>query len=70
MEIQAMNESELYCALKRLMGYVQNGSSTSVTIFQDDATMDYFVKVGDKCYYGESLPEAIEKANKDNPEDS
>ena len=48
--------------LKELMGYVQNGSDETVSLFQDDATMDYMLRVGKKTYWGLSLENVIEKA--------
>ncbi len=37
--------------LRRLMGYVENGTSQTVKIFQDDATKEFFVTNGkDKEY--------------------
>ena len=50
--------------LKELMGYVQNGSDETVYLFQDDATMDYILRVGKKTYWGFSLENVIEKAFK------
>lgn len=70
--------SFLYKGLRRLMGYVENGSSTSVKLSQDDATRDFFVTVGSDVprvrrqapyWFGSSLDQALEKAIKDNPED-
>ncbi len=48
--------------LRELMGYVQNGSETKVSLFQDDATMDFMLRVGKKTYWGLSLENVIEKA--------
>ena len=50
--------------LKELMGYVQNGSDETVYLFQDDATMDYILRVGKKTYWGFSLENVIENAFK------
>jgi hypothetical protein len=49
--------------LRDLCGYVENGGSTTVRIFQDDATKSWHVYVGDKGYYGVSLNEAIRAAH-------
>lgn len=50
-------------SLRKLMGYVQNGSNETVSLFQDDATMDYMLRVGKKTYWwGLSLENVIEKA--------
>ena len=35
-------------SLRKLMGYVQNGSDETVSLFQDDATMDFVLRVGNK----------------------
>jgi len=48
--------------LRELMGYVQDGSDTTVSLFQDDATMDFMLRVGKKTYWGLSLENVIEKA--------
>ena len=48
--------------LRELMGYVQNGSDETVSLFQDDATMDYMLRVGKKTYWGNSLESVIIKA--------
>ncbi len=65
-----MSKEEMYNAVRMLMGYVQNGSARSVTLFQDDATNTYHVKLSkDKSYWGDSMAEALTKAVKDNPED-
>lgn len=53
--------------LRELMGYVQNGSHTKITISQDDATGSYIVRVGNyginqQYYIADSLEEAFEKA--------
>ena len=49
-------------SLRELMGYVQNGSDTTVSLFQDDATMDYMLRVGKKTYWGFSLENVIDRA--------
>lgn len=60
-------KAELFDKLKSMMGYVQNGSDTSVCIYQDDATYTYHCKVGKNSYWGNSLKEAINKAYESNP---
>ena len=49
-------------SLRELIGYAQNGSDETVSLFQDDATMDYMLRVGKKTYWGLSLENVIEKA--------
>jgi hypothetical protein len=46
-------------ALRKCLGYVENGTATSVTISQDDATKTYCVYVGKNKYHGDTLTEAL-----------
>lgn len=39
-------KAELFDMIRNLMGYVENGTDTSVTIFQDDATRWFTVAIG------------------------
>lgn len=64
--------------LERLMGYVQNGTDGVISMFQDDATMDFIVsrrKSGrDDSYYdwvvsGASLTATIDKAYNEHKDD-
>lgn len=55
--------------LRKLCGYVENGSDTVVKIFQDDATRDWVVKVGPKSYYAVDLGTALDKAIEDIKDD-
>lgn len=62
--------AEAFETLVKACGYVANGTSTSVTIFQDDATKDWFVRVGKKDYYvGSNIFEAVEELAKNLKED-
>ena len=68
---QMQKKAELFDQLRSLMGYVQNGSDGIITLFQDDATMDYFIKhhaLGRKEHdwmeSAASLESAIQKAFK------
>lgn len=48
-----------------LCGYIENGGGESVTIYQDDATRDWSVRVGPAgglCYHGGTLREAFDLA--------
>lgn len=47
--------------LRELMGYVQNGSDETVSLFQD-APMDFILRVGKKTYRAHSLEQVINKA--------
>ena len=49
-------------SLRKLMGYVQNRSDETVSLFQDDATMDFMLRVGNKTYWGNYLEQVIDKA--------
>lgn len=61
---QWRRRSEQLQMIINLMRYVQNGTETTVKLFQDDATMDYHVVVGDKdSEWGRTLAEALAKAN-------
>lgn len=53
--------------LRELCGYVEDGSDTSVTVFQDDATREWLLRVGDsyrtiKRYHGSGFGEVIDLA--------
>ena len=48
--------------LRELCGFVQNGSDTVIKIFQDDATREWVVKVGEESYCGRSFGTAIDAA--------
>ena len=61
---QWRRRSEQFQMIINLMGYVQNGTDTIVKLFQDNATMDYHVTVGEnESEWGRSLAEALAKAN-------
>lgn len=45
--------------LRELAGYIENGTDTTVTFFQDDATRSWVVKVGNKSFRDYSLREAL-----------
>lgn len=51
--------------IRKLCGYVEDGSSTAVTLGQDDATRGWAVRVGRITYHGDSLNEALDLATKD-----
>lgn len=66
MQIQELWKAhERMNGLRNLLGYVENGSDTVVTIFQDDATKDFIVKVGKCTYYATTLGEALDEAISD-----
>ena len=43
-------DAERYQGIRQLLGYVQDGSSTTVEIFQDDATSTFHLRLDDKSY--------------------
>lgn len=53
--------------LRELCGHVENGTDTKVTIFQDDATKSWYVRVGNVNNYAETLPLAVQKAYTKHP---
>ncbi len=55
-------DKERLRGLRELCGYVENGSDTVVTLFQDDATKDWFCKVGKTSHWGNSFDAAIDAA--------
>lgn len=62
---EARKNSERIKGLRSLCGYVEDGSSMSVTLFQDDVTKEWFVKQGSalnpyKTVYSDSFTGAID----------
>lgn len=58
-----MNDAERWTVLRGLLGYVEDGSSETVTICQDDATRDWVVKVGKRTFHDRSLDAALKAAS-------
>ena len=60
--------------LRALLGYVEDGSDTSLAIGQDDATKTFYLRIGrpsdpwTKVYYAGSLKGVIDAAFKDQGE--
>ncbi len=48
--------------LRKLAGYVEDGSSETITIRQDDATNAWIVRVGKQWWHGASFRAAIDAA--------
>jgi hypothetical protein len=48
-------------ALRELMGDVRDGSETTVTLSQDDATRDFSVRAGGKEYYGQCFSGVLDQ---------
>lgn len=47
--------------LRKLMGYPQNGSHTTLQIYQDDASEQITIMVDDEPHYGNSLEEILDR---------
>lgn len=57
-------KAEAFNKIRELMGYVEDGSDVVVSIYQDDATKTFHVRVGsDSVHWGETLTEAINEAH-------
>lgn len=67
-QLEAENErlrkdAERFKRIRELCGYVEDGSSQSLTITQDDATRTWIIKGGKKeISCGDSLAQAIDAA--------
>lgn len=61
-----MQGIEILAQLRQLCGYVENGTDTVVSVFQDDATKSWTVKVGKQSYIADTMPRAFEMAVEDN----
>lgn len=48
-------------ALRKAMGYVQNASESTVTLWQDDATNDFSIRVGKLELFDHSFSGALDK---------
>ena len=48
--------------LRDILGHVENGTDSVVSIFQDDATREWVVKVSSKGYYGPTFADALDAA--------
>lgn len=48
--------------IRDLMGWVGDGSNTTVTLSQDDATNDFILKVGDSTFSDTSFERVIDRA--------
>lgn len=49
--------------LRAMCGHVEDGSQSTIVIYQDDATHDWVVQVNGKPYYGKTMREALRQAN-------
>jgi hypothetical protein len=55
-------------ALRNLCGFVANGSETTVTIFQDDATRTFHIAAGKQHFHGNSLEDALDTVAREGSE--
>jgi hypothetical protein len=53
---------ERLAGLRKLCGYVENGSSNVVTICQDDATRAWVIRTSNNLYDGDTFEQAIDNA--------
>ena len=63
--LKIFEDAERLQKIRRLMGYVENGTDVTVKFSQDDATKDFFVRAGSKVdgsWYGKTFNEAIDNA--------
>lgn len=60
--VKADVNAKRFKALRDLCGFVENGTDGVVTIFQDDATREWVVKIDKKGYYGPTMPHALDAA--------
>lgn len=51
--------------IRKLCGYVENGSSAVVNLHQDDATREWIVRVDSRWWHGTSLEAALDAAAAD-----
>ena len=55
---------ERLATIRQLMGYTHEGSIQTVTLSQDDATGDYFIKAGDFWAIDKSFTALLDSAQK------
>ena len=55
--------------LRNLCGFIENGTDTTVSISQDDATKHWILKVGKRSYYGFTFIDAFNEAFADEAND-
>ena len=69
--LQWKKDAERLAVLRKLLGYVENGSNTMLKIFQDDATKEYIIKLGDDSrYFARSFEAVIDLAAEDLGDDN
>lgn len=63
-------DAERLKGIRRLCGFIQNGTDTVVKIFEDDATREWVMKVGTQTFYAPTFTSVLDAAitaNKENP---
>lgn len=60
--IQNEAQANRMAEVRRLLGYVEAGGGDTVTMFQDDATMTFHIKVGKAEYFDKSFTAALDAA--------
>jgi len=59
------NNDQKIISLRKALGYIGDGSSTEISISQDDATNDFIIYVGkQEWFHGKSLAEALDNLAK------
>lgn len=56
-----ISDSDRLAAIRVAMGYVENGTGDSVTIFQDDVTKTYHVKAGSTVCWDYTFSGVLDK---------
>lgn len=59
-----LTDTQRLNALQKLCGYVENGSDTTVRIFQDDATRDWIIRCDDQSFYSNCLRGVLDEVFK------
>lgn len=54
-----LSKNKAFDDLEYCLGSIQNGSESTVLIFQDDATSEFIIKVGTNVYVGDSLASVL-----------
>lgn len=66
MTLTTKEKAELFDSIRFLCGYVENGTDSTVSIGQDDATRDWVVRVGKRRYHATGFVMALREAIADN----
>lgn len=58
-----MTDAERWRLIRDMLGYLEDGSSESVTIDRDDATREWIIRVGNRTHYDISFDAVLRKAH-------